>query len=190
MLFIKYLIFLVFIITGCAQSPYPRPPDYKPDISKSDIKDFGLAINALKSNSASEAEILFKNLADDNPDISGPWLNLGLIYFNNNELSKSKQAANRALELNARNPYALNLLGMLASKEGEFKLAHTLYTKAISYKNDYAIAHYNLALLYDIYYQDIKAAISHYNHYLTLIDSNDKRTVDWLEQIKNTRGKS
>ena len=66
----------------------------------------------------------------------------------------------------------------------KYKQQKKHYKEAIENKNDYAIAHYNLALLYDIYFQDVAKAIPHYEKYMELINNEDKNTADWLEQIK------
>lgn len=190
MSYTKNIVLLVLFLSGCAQHPQHRSPDYKPSISLDNVVNFKKAVASLESNQTNKAEEVFKELINDNPEISGPWVNLGLIYFKKNQYSKSENAINNALRLNPHNPYALNLSGMLARRKGDIQLAHSLYAKAIKHKNDYAIAHYNLALLYDIYFQDISAASRHYRKYLSLINGNDKQTVDWLEQIKSTLKKS
>ena len=60
------------------------------------------------------------------------------------------------------------------------------YLKAIQLKPDYINAQYNLALLYDIYLQDIKSAIQHYEIYLSLIDKPDEPTLEWVNHLKGT----
>lgn len=180
----------MLLLSGCAQYPQQRPPDYKPDISRGDITNFKKAVDSLKNNETIKAETMLKELTSDNPEISGPWVNLGLIYYKMNQYFKSELAINNALKLNPHNPYALNLSGILARKKGDIQLAHSLYTKAIKHKNNYAIVHYNLALLYDIYFQDLSTASRHYRKYLALINGKDKHTVDWLEQIQNVLKKS
>jgi Tfp pilus assembly protein PilF len=190
MSYTKIIILLVLLLSGCAQHPQHRQPDYKPEITLSNIVVFKKAIASLEQDGTAKAELMFKELINKNPEISGPWINLGLIYFKKNLQSKSEDAVKQALRLNPRNPYALNLQGMLARKKGDIRRAHSLYTEAIKYKNDYAYAHYNLALLYDIYFQDINAAARHYRTYLSLIKEKDKQTVDWLEQLQNSMKKS
>jgi len=190
MSYTKHIIFIFALLSGCAQYPQQRPPDYKPDISGADVVNFSKAIDALGNNDIDHAEAMLKDLISDNPEISGPWVNLGLIYFSKNQFSESELAINNALRLNPHNPYALNLSGMLARRNSDIKRAHALYLEAIKYKDDYAMAHYNLALLYDIFFQDISAAAIHYRKYLDLIGGKDKQTVDWLEQLKNSMRKS
>lgn len=190
MSYTKYFFLLITLLSGCTQLPQTRPPDYKPHISKKDISNFNMGVASLGANDTNKAASIFNNLISDNPEISGPWVNLGIIHYNNNQYQQSQIAASNALKLNPGNPYALNLSGMLARRNGNIKQAHSFYLKAIEYKKDYAIAHYNIALLYDIYFQDVRTAARHYRIYLDLIDGNDKQTTDWLEQIQNSMKKS
>ncbi|MFV9615434.1 MAG: tetratricopeptide repeat protein, partial [Gammaproteobacteria bacterium] len=58
------------------------------------------------------------------------------------------------------------------------------YEKAIELKPDYSNAHYNLALLYDIYLQEMALAIKHYETYLSLIKKPDEATQEWVNHLK------
>lgn len=190
MSYIKHIVLLAMLLPACTQIPKQQPADYKPDISLSDVVNFKQAITSLENNDFKKAELILKKLTDENPEISGPWANLGLIYFKNTQYTKSLYAVNMALRLNPANPYALNLSAMLASKDGDINRARTLYARALEVKQDYAIAFYNLALLYDVYYQDVNTASKYYRHYLKLINGDDKQTVDWLEQMLSSMKKS
>ena len=94
---------------------------------------------------------------------------------------------NIALTRNPNFAQALNLLAYLEQVSGEIRSAEKHYKEAIKNKDDYAIAHYNIALLYDVYLQDIESAIPHYERYLKLTNNKDKSTADWLEQLKRTK---
>jgi len=94
-----------------------------------------------------------------------------------------------ALTKNPNLAQELKLLAYLEQLNGEIRLAEKNYKEAIKNKDDYAIAHYNIALLYDVYLQDIASAIPHYERYMTLTNNKDKATADWLEQLKNNKDK-
>ncbi len=81
---------------------------------------------------------------------------------------------------------AYNLRAQLQLKKGAIKQAQQDYLKAIELYPDYTIAHYNLALLYDIFLQEIALAIEHYSIYLSLLDKEDENTRDWINHLKNT----
>ena len=109
-----------------------------------------------------------------------------MVYIRKNDLESAIQSLNKALQLNPNQPQALNLLGSIEYNKGNLKTAIDLYLSAIKNKPDYANAHYNLALIYDIYFQDIPKAIEHYKKYLELTDYQDKQTEVWLEQLVST----
>jgi len=60
------------------------------------------------------------------------------------------------------------------------------YLKAIEIKPAYANAQYNLALLYDIYLQEIELAIKHYEIYTSLLKKPDEATQEWINHLKGT----
>ena len=76
------------------------------------------------------------------------------------------------------------MMGFIEKQKGNIVKARDYYLRAIEIKDNYALAHYNLALVYDIYIQDIPKAIGHYQKYLALIKRKDQKTAEWVEQLK------
>lgn len=144
------------------------------------------AIIALNNNELDKAEELFTTMSERQPNIAGPWANLALIEIKRENLAQAELYVKTALDNNADMPQALNLSGYLAQKQGKINVAKNYYLQAINNKPDYALAHYNVALLYDVYLQDIEQAIKHYQLYLTHIEQKDEATENWLEGLKST----
>ncbi len=144
------------------------------------------AITALNANELDAAEDLLQEFRQKKPQFAGPLANLGLVYFKQGKLEQARTILQEALKKNPKQPHALNLLGQIAYLEGHATEAENLYLKAIASKKDYANAHYNLALLYDIFFQDIAKAVKHYQYYMQLTKFSDKETADWVEQLKNS----
>jgi tetratricopeptide (TPR) repeat protein len=119
--------------------------------------------------------------------LAGPYVNLAIIAIQDKNSEEAFKLVNLALNKNPNLAQALNLLAFLEQQEGKIQQAEKHYQDAIKNKDDYAIAHYNIALLYDIYLQDIDKAIVHYERYMKLINNKDKRTADWLEQLKSSK---
>lgn len=193
----KALTLLVLVtVAGCSQPvkndaevTTKTPIDAKNDLKNttaSEIREYKKAMLYLKKNKLEKSKAILIEFIEDRPSLAGPWANLGLIYLKQNQLDKAEDAVNKALERNPKQAHSLNLLGFIESKKGNFLAAEKHYLKAISYKKGYSVAHYNLALLYDIYFQDIPKAIQHYTAYLKLTGSKDKKTADWVKQLKNT----
>lgn len=143
-------------------------------------------ILAMSNHDYSSAEKIFRAFIREHPTLSGTYLNLALIRFKNEEFEESLKLANKAIELNSKMPQAYNLRAQLMLKDGEIHRAKDDYLRAITLKPDYINAQYNLALLYDIYIQDIAKAIQHYENYLPLLKQPDERTQEWIDHLKNT----
>ena len=75
---------------------------------------------------------------------------------------------------------------LLHLQNGEIRLAERDYKNAISLYPGYAIAHYNLALLYDIFLQQLEPAIEHYSIYLQLLGREDEDTQNWIKHLENS----
>ncbi len=144
------------------------------------------AIIALNNNERDKAELLFTKMSVLQPDFAGSWANLGLISIQKGDLQVAKKHVQTALSKNPKMPQSWNLSGYLALQNGNIQVAEKYYKKAISISPTYALAHYNLALLYDIYFQDIEKAVHHYQQYLSNIEAKDKETEDWLDGLKAT----
>ncbi len=155
--------------------------------SDSERSRYKKAITLLNRNKLDEAKEIFLEFKSERPELAGPHANLAVIALKNNEPEKALELVKLALTKNPKLPQALNLLAYLEQISGEIKSAEKHYKEAIENKNDYAIAHYNIALLYDIYLQDVESAITHYERYLKLINNKDKITADWIEQLKRSR---
>ena len=185
---------MLLFLTACA-STNNQPTENTTELSSSaqsseEIQRYKDAISLLNTQKLDEAKIIFKEFIDNRPELSGPYLNMGLIALKEDQKDTAKIYISKALEKNPRLAQAYNLLGYIEQDSGQILEAKKHYIKAIEFKNDYAIAHYNLALLYDVYLQDINNAIIHYEQYLKLTNNEDQKTVEWLEHLKsgNERG--
>ncbi len=200
MCYIKYFLFIFIFITGCSsvktQDTTPTvPTDDKPVAGKSsaaelEIEQYTQALRYINQNQINEAEASLLAIIDKRPELAGPWANLGLLYIKKNQLDKAEGHLNNALKRNPKLAQAYNLLGFIESKRTHINKAKDYFAQAIATKDDYALAHYNLALIYDIYLRDVPKAIEHYKRYLELTNFEDKRTADWLKELTNTLNKA
>lgn len=154
-----------------------------------ELESYLHAIQLIDKQDYESAEKILIKLSKKSASVAGVWANLAIAHYHQNETTSSQTAAKNAYELNDNDAEILNLMGLLAVKRGDFKSAEAHYKKAIELKSEFANAHYNLALLFDIYYQDIAMAYQHYNRYLALTGGQDKETADWVEQLKYSLGR-
>ena len=190
-LFINITLLTALLLSGCATHEDKTKHLSEQDINKalketseSDIQEYRNALSLLANGKLDKAESALVSFSEDHPELAGPWANLALINIKNNKLEKAEKLLEAALQRNPKMPQAFNLMGFIEKNRGNIIKARVLYTKAIEMKGNYAIAHYNLALLYDIYIQDIPKAIIHYQKYMRLTKNKDKNTAEWLNQLR------
>lgn len=187
-LFIIALLLASCSATNQTSSPVATSGLNPNEQSESEHAKYKKAISLLNNNKLDAAKEIFLQFNEERPELAGPYANLAIIALKQEQPKKALELVQICLSKNSKLPQALNLLAYLEQRKGEAQSAEKHYLEAIKYKNNYALAHYNLALLYDIYFQDIAKAIPHYEIYLKLTNYKDKNTADWLEQIKRTKG--
>lgn len=142
--------------------------------------------NALAAGNYAQARRLFGEMIRANPGLSGPYANLALIDFKQKKYQAALKQVNRAIELNPSQAQAYHLRAQIRLQQGEIKKARDDYQQAIELNPKYLNAHYNLALLYDIYLQEIALAIDHYTIYLSLLGDRDEAIEEWINHLKGT----
>jgi len=187
------LLVIALLLTSCAtttETTTVSSSGTSPlEQSSSEKSEYKKALALLNHDKLDAAKEIFQQFKAERPELAGPYVNLAIIALKNNGPEKALELVKLALTKNPNLAQALNLLAYLEQVSGEIKSAEKHYKEAIKNKNNYAIAHYNIALLYDVYLQDIESAIPHYERYMELINNEDKNTADWLEQIKRTKVK-
>ena len=187
------IFFISILLVGCTSnnnSIKPSSPGVNTlEQTDSDISRYKTALSLLNSDKFDDAKEILTQITLEKPGFAGPYANLAVIALNKGNPDEALGLVKTALTKNPQLSQALNLLGIIEQQSGNITLALEHYKQAIAIRNDYANAHYNIALLYDIYFQDIHSALSHYEIYLKLIHNNDKSTSDWVEQLKQSRPK-
>jgi tetratricopeptide (TPR) repeat protein len=78
---------------------------------------------------------------------------------------------------------ALNQQGMLFRKTGNFFEAESAYLKAVTASPDYALAHYNLGVLNELYFQRLDTALQHFEQYQSIV-GEDKQVERWIADLR------
>ncbi len=153
---------------------------------------FEQAIAFMKAGQDKEASALFSNIAKLEPKLASPHTNLGILFHRQGKLEEAEAAFKQALQLDAKDYVAANYLGMIYRAQGKFSDAEAAYEQALAANPDYGYAHLNLAILYDIYLDNLPKALDHYQQYQRLSGDSDKQLVGWLadlrQRMKSTGG--
>jgi len=174
---------------GCTSTPTTDTTDKLPAANLSELtpiekKAYEQALSQLSAEKFEKAEKILFTLAKNHPGNAGLWINLANVYYQSNQLEKANTAVTHARKLNANTPEFYNIAGLVAVANGDYKGAEKHYLSALKLNNNAANTHYNLALLYDVFYQDIRSAITHYEQYLALDHQDDEETTNWVEELK------
>ena len=144
---------------------------------------FERATAAMAAGDFAEAEFGFKELVLLYPEYPGAYVNLAIIHTKNENDAATRAAIDAALALDAKHPAALNQLGMLLRRNGNFLEAEAAYLKAVTVSPDYALAHYNLGVLYELYLQRLDAALQQFEAYQSLV-GEDKQVAKWITDLR------
>jgi tetratricopeptide (TPR) repeat protein len=129
-----------------------------------------------------DAELRFKEFVLMYPDYPGAYVNLAIIHANNKNDEATREAVDAALAVDPNHPAALNQMGMLLRRNGNFLEAEAAYLKAVTVSPDYALAHYNLGVLNELYLQRLEAALQHFEIYQGLV-GEDKQVEKWISDL-------
>ena len=145
--------------------------------------DFERALAAMKSGENSKAEALLRKVSTKHPDLSGPYVNLGLIKFGAGDIDDAEKYFKQALEVNPRSAISYNHLGIILRGKGEFKEAKRNYEMALDIDPNYANAHLNYGILLDLYLGQLESARDHYEKFQELSGGSDKVVEKWIADI-------
>ncbi len=140
------------------------------------------ATAAMASGDLLDAELRFKEFLLLYPDYPGAHVNLAIIHASNGNDAAVRESVDAALALDPGNPAALNQLGMLLRRNGNFLEAEAAYMKAVTSSPDYALAHYNLGVLNELYLQRLDVALQHFKTYQELV-GGDEQVEKWITDL-------
>jgi tetratricopeptide (TPR) repeat protein len=141
------------------------------------------AVAAMASGDFLDAELRFKEFLLEYPGYPGAHVNLAIIHSNNNNDDAAREAVDAALALDPDYAPALNQLGMLLRRNGKFLEAEAAYLKAVTASPDYALAHYNLGVLNELYLQRLDSALHHFERYQEIV-GGDEQVEKWITDLQ------
>ena len=144
---------------------------------------FEQAVAVMAAGDFVDAELRFKEFLLQFPAYPGAHVNLAIIHAQNGNDAATQAAIDAALALDPDNAPALNQQGMLLRKNGKFIEAEAAYLKAVTASPDYALAHYNLGVLNELYLQRLDVALQHFELYQELA-GGDKQVEKWIADLR------
>jgi Flp pilus assembly protein TadD len=163
-------------------SAVPQRPDA--DVNPTVQREFSGALRAMKLEHYAEAERGLLTLTRTHPELSGPYANLGIVYYRLGKMPEATEALKRATDINSDRASYYNQLGIVYRQSGQFDKARAAYDKALQIDPDYPGAHLNIGILYDLYLQNVPKALLHYERYQSLRQPADAQVSKWIVDLK------
>lgn len=157
------------------------------DVSPRARSDFERGIGYMRSGNLTEAELEFKQVALQYPQLSSPLLNLGILYRKEGNLPQSEAALKTAVD-HSGSALAWTELGATQRLRGEFQDAANSYEKAIAADPSFAPAYRNLGVVSDLYLGDAERALTAFERYKELT-GEDKPVTGWIAELRQRTGK-
>ena len=109
-------------------------------------KKLKFAFSCIQNNNHLEAIKIYEEILTENQNNFDANSNLGMLYAQYNNLEKSEEYLNKAIEIDPKNPYALNNLASILIKLGKNEEAVKFSQIAINLKENFSLAYNNLGL--------------------------------------------
>src|SRR5262249_22306713 len=142
----------------------------------------------MRSGNTTEAELEFKQMTLAYPQLSGPFVNLGILYRKTGRLEQSEEALKQAVERSSTSAIAWNELGATQRMRGEFPDAAASYGKALAADANFAPAYRNLGVVADLYLGDPERALTALERYKELT-GEDRPVTSWIAELRQRTGK-
>ncbi|MDB5985757.1 MAG: tetratricopeptide repeat protein [Nevskia sp.] len=147
-------------------------------------KRFQDALQLMHEHKSDEAQAALEALVKDFPNLSGPQTDLGIVYARAKQRDKAFNSFNKAIAANPKNATAYDWQGILYRESGDYAGAERAYLQALSAQPDYAGAHLNLAILYDVYLKRPQDAAAQYREYQRLAGANKPIVTAWINELQ------
>jgi tetratricopeptide (TPR) repeat protein len=149
---------------------------------------YDAAVRALEQERYEQGIALLNQVVAQAPDVAAPYIDLGMAYRRQGDLERAEASLQTALELNPNHPVALDEMGLLYRETGRFTAARASYEKALAVHSGFHFAHRNLAILCDIYLNDLPCALEHYEAY-SQAEPDDEQAAIWVADLRNRAGR-
>ncbi len=170
---------VIGMVSACAV----QTPDRKSEMTGRPAY-YEQAISAAKAGNVKKSIALLERVTQANPEFAVAYTDLGLQYLQANELDKAERAFEKSISLDSADFVAYNHRGVIQRKRGNFTSAKEMYLAALKHNPNYANAHLNIAVLYDIYMYDLERAMQHYKKYQLLTGNQDALVGKWIVDLE------
>ncbi|MFQ6005413.1 MAG: tetratricopeptide repeat protein [Woeseia sp.] len=191
------LVLCTIAVAGCASGPTSTRTGASPDalparasthqrlrhVPSKAVTLYEQAVAVMAAGDLTDAELRFEEFVLQYPGYPGAHVNLAIINARAGDERAVEGHITDALIIDPQHPAALNQLGVFLRRQGKFVEAEAAYLKAVTASPDYALAHYNLGILNELYFQRLDAALQHFERYQG-IEGEDMQVAKWIVDLK------
>lgn len=152
--------------------------------SASAQKAFNGALQAMQQQDWQRAHQLLVQLTERHSDLSGPWVNLGIVESRLGDVEAAERALAKAIEINPLNNDAYNQAALVKREQGKFAEAEALYVQALEVWPHSFESNRNLGILYDLYMGKFDLAMKRYELAAKLAPETDREIKGWVIDLK------
>ncbi len=161
----------------------PAPP-----VTRRNLAAFEEALVAIQEGRVLIAEVLLRDVTAKQPELAGPWVNLGQVYVSLERFEDARLAFTNAIKANPRSCHAYNQLGVLSRQFGDFHGAEELYRACLKQMPEFKDAYLNLGILYELYLGKLPEALAAYRQYQLLSQQPDRKVLGWVMDLERRLG--
>jgi Tfp pilus assembly protein PilF len=192
---IVLLLALAGALAGCAagqpkdDAHRDSPAPDKTEPVDSDVRaEFEAAMKLLHAENYEKGIEQLKQLTQRAKNNTAPYINLAIAYQKVGDLAAAEENLKLALAINPDHPVANNEVGLLYRRTGRFAEAKTTYEKILVKTPVFLPARKNLAILCDLYMNDLECALQNYRLYSQSMP-NDKAVAIWIADVQKRLGR-
>lgn len=196
------LLLCVLMLTSCSKGNVQRVQD-KPSsaqvqkiepiverpIDEESRKRYQFALALLERKRYVEAEEQLRSLTEKFPNLYTPYASLARLYSEQERYEEAVKMLRTAIKINPNDSQLYNQLGISFRQQGQFRNSAIAYLEAIRLDRKNAMAERNLAILYDLYLNELDNAEKHYLRYRELAPHEAKLIDAWLLDLNRRKGK-
>jgi Flp pilus assembly protein TadD len=141
------------------------------------------ALRLIEAGDRDRGMDILEAIAAEAPYLSAPLVDLGIEQHKAGDHAAAEQSLKRAIEAAPEHPVAHNELGIVYRKMGRLNDARRHYEIALEIYPGYHFARRNLAVLCDLYLDDLDCALENYDAYLFMVP-DDAEAEMWVTDVR------
>jgi tetratricopeptide (TPR) repeat protein len=179
--------YLIWLVSGCSGLFVPSDEHLRPSENSQAApltKEIQTVQKLYQQKKIDQTKTTLQRLIEDHPEQAPLYIIMGGLQLSEQDIEGAQSSLATALKYDPNNLAALNQLGVVLRMKGHFKQAEQTYQKVLTLQADYALVHYNLGILYDLYLAKPDQALKHYQRYQTLVGTQDQEINGWIIDLK------